>query len=396
MATPARPVRREPPPPAEQPNRPDLTAAEPEAPVISAPTDVRRVAMTVVAVLAAVFALQYAQAFLIPIVVAILIAYGLDPIVSAVTRLKVPRAAAAGLVVFAVAVSGGLAAYSMSDEAVAIVQQAPEAAQKLRQMVRTMRRGTTAIDQVQRAAKELEKTAAEATGATPPPAGVTRVQIEQPTFDGRDYLVWGSMGLVAIAGQLTLLMFLVFFLLASGDTYKRKVVKIAGKTLSQKKVTVEILDDINQQIERFLLVQAFTSVLVGVASYVVFRWFGLNHPGIWALAAGLFNSIPYLGPIVVTVGVFAVALLQFENFAQPFAVSIAALVVTSLEGMLLTPWLTSRAAQMNAVAVFIGLLFWSWVWGVWGMLLAVPMLMVFKAICDRVEDLKPVGELLGE
>jgi predicted PurR-regulated permease PerM len=77
-------------------------------------------------------------------------------------------------------------------------------------------------------------------------------------------------------------------------------------------------------------------------------------------------------------------------------VAATSLAITSLEGLLLTPWLTSRAARMNAVAVFVGLLFWGWLWGAWGMLLAVPMLMVLKAICDHVEDLRSVGELLGD
>ena len=110
----------------------------------------------------------------------------------------------------------------------------------------------------------------------------------------------------------------------------------------------------------------------------------------------MFNSIPYFGPVVVTGGIAVVAFLQFGTIAMAAFVAAIALAITSLEGFLLTPWLTSRAASMNAVAIFVGLLFWSWLWGVWGTLLAVPMLMVLKAVCDRIEDLKPVGELLGE
>jgi predicted PurR-regulated permease PerM len=173
-------------------------------------------------------------------------------------------------------------------------------------------------------------------------------------------------------------------------------VRITGPTLSDKKVTVQILDEINLQIERFLLVQVFTSAIVAVVSWAVFAWLGLEQPVIWAIAAGLFNSIPYFGPVVVTGGIFVVALLQFGNPGMASVLAGSSLLITSLEGFLLTPWLTSRAASMNPVAIFIGLLFWSWVWGVWGTILAVPMMMMAKAICDRVEDLQPVGELLGE
>jgi predicted PurR-regulated permease PerM len=193
-----------------------------------------------------------------------------------------------------------------------------------------------------------------------------------------------------------LILFLTYFLLASGDLYRRKLVRIAGPSLTHKKITVQILSEIDRQIERFLLVQVFTSVIVAVASWLAFRALGLQQAGLWGLLAGIFNSIPYFGPVLVTAATATVAFLQFGNVQMPMLVGGAALAITSLEGMLLTPWLTSRAARMNAVAVFVGLLFWGWLWSVWGMLLAVPMLMVVKAISDHVEDLKPISELLGD
>jgi len=110
----------------------------------------------------------------------------------------------------------------------------------------------------------------------------------------------------------------------------------------------------------------------------------------------VFNTIPYFGPVLVTGGTAVVAFMQFGTIHMAAIVSGVSLAITSVEGLLLTPWITSRAARMNAVAVFVGLLFWGWVWNVWGMLLAVPMLMVLKAVCDHVEDLNGVGELLGE
>ena len=91
-----------------------------------------------------------------------------------------------------------------------------------------------------------------------------------------------------------------------------------------------------------------------------------------------------------------VAFLQFDSVSKTILVCLVALAITSVEGLLLTPALLSRAARMNAAAVFTGLLFWSWIWGVWGTILAVPMLMMLKAICDHIEDLQPIGELLGE
>jgi predicted PurR-regulated permease PerM len=225
---------------------------------------------------------------------------------------------------------------------------------------------------------------------------VQRVQVEEPAIDFREYLFWGSAGALAFAGQAVLVTFFVFFLLATGDLFKRKLVRIAGPSLEKKKITVQILDEINTQIERFLLVRVITSVFVAVGSWIAFRALGLEQAGVWAIAAGVFNSIPYFGPIIVAAGTAVVAFLQFGTIAMAAYVSGVSLAITSLEGWLLTPWLTSRAARTNEVAVFVGLIFWSFVWGLWGTLLAVPMLVVLKAFCDRVEDLKPVGELLGE
>jgi predicted PurR-regulated permease PerM len=173
-------------------------------------------------------------------------------------------------------------------------------------------------------------------------------------------------------------------------------VKIAGPSLTKKKITLQILDQIDRQIEAFLLVQVLTSTIVAVGTWIAFRWLGLEQAAVWGLAAGILNSIPYFGPVVVTGGTAVVALLQFGTIPMALLVGGVSLVITSLEGLLLTPYLTGRASRMNAVAVFVGLLFWGWVWNVWGLLLAVPMLMVIKAICDHVEDFKNVGELIGE
>ena len=365
---------------------------------VAGPIGIRSLSLTVIAIVAAIFALQYGRQFFIPLVISVLVSYALDPIVSWITKRGVARSLAAAGVLLLVVGSIGVSAYSLRDEVATIVQQLPQAAQRLRAALRKDRianRGGT-IEQVQKAASELSRAANEATASTPPPKGVVRVQVEEPAVKVSDYLWWSSAGILTFAGQALSVLFLVYFMLMSGDLFKRKLVQVTGPTLTKKKITVQILDEISEQIERFLLVQVFTSVLVAVASWLAFRAVGLEQAGIWAILAGVFNSIPYFGPVVVTGGIAIVAFLQYGTIPMAAFVAVIALAITSLEGFLLTPWLTSRAASMNAVAIFVGLLFWSWLWGVWGTLLAVPMLMALKAVCDRIEDLKPVGELLGE
>ena len=370
------------------------TTAEPAA----APMDlsVRSVALTIIAAAAVMWILNWAQEVFIPIVLSVLISYALDPIVGWLMRLRIPRIAASALVMTLLTGGLGYTAWVLSDDAAAIVAQMPEAAQKLRQTLRRDRGEDGTIQQVQQAAEELQRTADEAAVRNPAPRGVQRVQIETPAVDVREYLSWGSASIIAFGGQAILIVFFVFFLLASGDLFKRKLVKLAGPSLEQKKITVKILDDINTQIARFLLVRVVTSIVVGIATWIAFRMVGLEQAGVWGIAAGVFNSIPYFGPVIVAAGTAVVAFLQFGTIEMTLYVSGISLVITTIEGWLLTPWLTSRTARTNEIAMFVGLIFWTFVWGIWGTLLAVPMLVTVKAYCDRIEDLKPIGELLGD
>jgi predicted PurR-regulated permease PerM len=379
-------------------------AAEPDPIVVRSPVDIRSVSLTILAVVATIFILQQARLVLIPVVLGVLISYALSPLVGSLVRRRVPRVLAAAVALVLLVGSIGLGVYTLSDEAMAIVANVPEAAKRLRERVVAQRREQSGalLQTVQEAAKEIERTAEVATKPSEDlqsAAGrgqIQRVQIVEPTFRASDYIWMGSVGLFGFMGQFVVIIFLVFFLLVTGDLYKRKIVKIAGPELAKKKITVQILDEINQQIESFIKVQVITSLIVAAATGAALWWFGVENYAVWGLLAGLFNSIPYLGPVIVTGGLGIVTFMQFDDLVKTAYVCGATLFITSLEGFLLVPALMGRAAQMNPVAVFVGLLFWTWIWGVWGTVLAVPMLMMLKAVCDRVEDLQPIGELLGE
>ena len=387
--------------PAPQPLPPTPGAPDEPPPTV---VDIARgpgMAIALVSTVALIYALQWAQSVLVPLVIGILVAYAIEPPVSWMARRKVPRAVGAAIALTVLLAGLGVGVYTLSGQVLQIVRQVPEAAQRVRERVRDRNVQSSALGEVQKAANELQKTAEVASaqsepkrdpGATP----VQKVEVVEPAFDARSYLYWGGMNLIAAAGQFAVIVFLVYFFLVTGDMYKRKIVKIAGPALWQKKLTVQILDEINLQISSFIRVQVLTSVIVAVATAGALWFLGVRQYVVWGLLAGIFNSIPYLGPIIVSGGLAIVAFMQFNDVGKTLTVSGVAFVITSLEGFLLTPTLMSRAARMNPVAIFVGLLFWSWVWGVWGAVLAVPMLMMLKAICDHLEDLQPVGELLGE
>ena len=369
---------------------------EPEPILIRMPVDVRNVSLSIIAGVALVLFLQYAQGVLIPVVLATLTFYALDPIVDRLQAVRVPRALGAAFVLLFLLTGTGYGLWTLRDDALAVVEELPKAAAMVRQSLRQQQRGEPgAIGKLQEAAKEIDKTAVAATGPMDrDPGGVQRVQVVQP-FRASDYLMWGSVGAVALAAQMVMILFLAYFMLVADDLYKRKLVRIAP-TLSKKKITVQIVDEIGTQIERFMLVQILTSALVAIATALALWWVGLEQPVIWGLVAGVLNSIPYFGPIVVSGGLAVVAFLQFETYQMALYVAAIAMVITTLEGWLLTPTLMGRAASINPAAIFVGILFWSWIWGVWGLVLAVPMLMMIKAVCDRIEELQPIGELLGE
>ncbi len=364
--------------------------------IADGPEDYKGLAIVVLAVIGTILMLQFAQTVLIPVVVAVLISYVLGPAVTSMHKHGLPRFLGSILVITLLCGGLGLAVYTLTDEAMAIVENVPRAARRLAERMEPKGAPEGAFEKVQAAAKEVERAAEQASDPRPVAKGVTRVQIVQPAFAATDYLWTGGVGVVAFLGQVAMVLFLVFFLLVTGDLFKRKLVKIAGPTLTRKKITVQIMDEINKQISGFLRVQVITSAAVAVATSLVLWWFGVQQFVVWGLLAGIFNSIPYLGPLVVTSALGVVAFMQFDDLLRTGYVCAAALAITSLEGWLLTPTLMGRAAQMNPVAIFVGLLFWSWVWGVMGTILAVPMLMALKAVCDRIEDLQPVGELLGE
>ena len=356
----------------------------------------RDAALIVLAVCATMGVLYWAQAAFIPIVLSILIGYALEPVVRGLVALRLPRAAAAAAVVITLAGALAGSAYLLADDATAMVANLPKAAQQLREELPRSLGGNGAIKQVQRAAEELQRTAQEATGTTGAPRGVQRVQVETPPIDIREYIKWGSASVLAFAGQALLVAFFVFFLLASGDLFKRKLVQLAGPSTERRAAMNGILDEINTHIERYLIVHVVASAVVGVATWIAFRLIGLEQAILWAIAAGVLNSIPYFGPVIVSAGAAIVAFLQFGTLGMAALVAGTSLAITSVEGWLLMPMLTSRVVRINEVALFVALIVWSFVWGVWGALLAVPMLVAIKACCDHVDRLKPVGELLGK
>ena len=369
---------------------------EPERLLLHMPVDVRNLSLVVLAILASLFVLQWARAVFIPIILSVLFSYAFSPLINWLEIKRVPRWLSSAVLLLGLLGAMLLGAYSLRVEAGQLVEALPAAAQKLGQALKSSPGKTdSALETVQKAAAQIEQATRDSAATTGPNRGATRVVIEAARFNIKNYLWTGTVGLMTLIGQVTVVVFLTYFLMLSGDTFRRKLIKLAGPSLSRKKVTLQALHEISGQIQRYLQVQLLTSLLVGILTGLALLALGLDNAAVWGVVAGVLNMVPYVGSLITAAASALVAFLQFGSVNMALAVGSASVVIHTLVGNLLTPWLTSQASRLSPVAVFMGLLVWGWLWGVWGLLLGIPILMIVKSVCDRIEDLKPIGEFLG-
>jgi predicted PurR-regulated permease PerM len=321
------------------------------------------IALWVLTCLAGAVFLRTASELFIPIVVAVLVSYALDPIVRRLNAVRIPRAVGAGLLLAGIVTGAAIGLYAIRADITEAAGALPRATRRLGEWLG---------------------------------AGTAVARQAEQTVRSPEVLQQGAGWLAAATGQLTVVVFLTYFLLISGQHFKRRLVELAGPRLEHRLITVSVLDDITGQIQRFLLIQAFTAALVATATWAALAWSGVQQAVVWGILAGVFNSIPYFGPVIVSGGLFVVAFLQFGHPWTAIEISLLALAITSIEGWVLLPLLLGKAERMHVVAIFIGVLVWTWIWGPWGTVLAVPMMAAIKSISDHVETLRPVSRLLAE
>jgi predicted PurR-regulated permease PerM len=341
-----------------------------------------------------IVALWWAQAVVIPVVVSLLISYALEPTIARLELLRIPRQIGASLVLGFLLFATGAGLYALRGEAQALAYRLPEGAHTIAQVVRTKTAGTSGPwARIQQAAKELE--AAAGSRQTRSSDGVQAVRIEEPTFRWNEWIWQGSHGVFAITTQLIVMVCLTYYLMIAGDAFKRKLVRLVGPSLSDKKLTLEILSEIDRQIGRFIWVRVSINAFVGVAVWLTFRLLGLDDAAVSGVLSGVLFTIPLAGPTIVIVGAAAAAVLQTGSIAMALTAGGICAGIAAIEGNLLGPWLLGKVGRMNAVAVFVSLLFWGWLWGAWGLVLAVPITAAIKAVCERVEDWNGFAELLS-
>src|SRR5688572_30261557 len=343
--------------------------------------DARHVSLVLLAVLAVLYTLHIAQSFLLPIVLSILLNLLLSPVVVLLRRhVRIPEPLGAGVVIVIFLGVLGFGIYRLTPVASAWVARAPESLATLQRRIQPLRQP---VEKVTKAAEQVEQ-------ATDLDKKTPQVEIKGPSLTQQ---VFG--GTTAALSSALVIIFLTYFLLASGDLFLHKLVAVLPQ-LKDKKTAVRIVRETQTQVSLYLVVTTMINTGVGIATGLALALVGMPNPVLWGVVAGVLNFVPYIGGLINTVILTLAAFLAFEDASRALLVPVVFTVINILEGNLITPMILGRRMRLNTVAVFIGLIFWWYLWGVPGAILAVPMMATIKIACDHIAALAPIGEFLAE
>jgi predicted PurR-regulated permease PerM len=361
---------------------------------------VRDVALITLTVLAVLYTLYFAAAIILPFVLAGVLGLLLSPAVNFLCeRLRFPRMLSALVLIGLLFTGIGSVGYAISVPAAGWIAKAPQSLPTLQKKLGVLRRP---IDMFENGMQQMQKlmqfgappgeqsAGAPQAEAQPQASQTQHVTVSQSSGMGMSVLA----GTRSFLGQAMTLVIVLFFLLADGDALLRRFVEILPG-LQEKKRAVQIATEVQRNISGYLVTITMMNALVGLANGVSVWLFGLPDPLLWGTAAFLLNYIPLLGPLTGMVIFFFVGLFTFSNLIWALAPAGVYLLIHIIEGETITPMLLARRFTLNPLLVIAALMFWDWLWGVTGALLAVPLLAVFKILCDNIEVLTPIGHLLG-
>jgi predicted PurR-regulated permease PerM len=371
----AKALAPEPAPTGSQPNAGKL------ANLLGEGADARHVALVGLFVLAVFYTLHLAQAFFLPIVLAILLDFLLSPVVRALRKLGLPEPAGAGIVVLGLVAVLVIGAFRLAGPASEYIAMAPESIETVRTKLRTMQ---GSVEQMTEVAEQVER------AAEGEEAQAQQVEIKGPSLFRQ---LFG--GTTAFLSAATVVIFLTYFLLAVGDLFLQKLVG-ALPQFKDKRVAVTIARETEAQISLYLFTTTLINLGVGVVTGIAMYLLGLPNAVLWGVIAAVLNFVPYVGAVANTVLLALAAFVFFEDTGRALLVPGTFLALNLIESNLVTPMIYGNRMKLNTVALFIGLVFWWYIWGIPGAILAVPMMATLKIACDHIDSLAPIGEFLGK
>ncbi len=349
--------------------------------LLEGPFGVKSLALSGLFILALFYTLYFGRAFFLPIVLSLLLSLLLSPVVRGLKKFHIPEALSAALIVLGMLGLLGFGIVQLATPAYEWMGKAPQSLRKIESRIRDLKRPVQTMSQATQQVENITKAA-----GVPDTA---KVQVTTETLGQR--MLSRATELVADA---VVMFILLYFLLASGDMFLRKLIKVLP-SLGDKKRAVEIARQIETEISTYLVTITLINVVLGLAVWGLLALIGVPNPLLWGVLAIFANYIPLLGPLLMISVLMMVGLLTFPDFPHALMPPGAFLGLHFLESYLLTPMILGRRLTLNPVVIFLGLIFWGWLWGIAGALLAVPIMMVLKIFCEHSEPLAPIGEFLG-
>jgi predicted PurR-regulated permease PerM len=349
------------------------------ADLMQKPFGVQSISLTGLFILAVFYTIYFLRSILLPIVLALLISFLLRPIVRGLARLKVPLPVSAALILigFLALVPYGISA--LTAPTMGWLQKAPAGLTELQHKLLPVKKS---IAQVTQATDEIEKLAS-ASGETKS-VEVKRHPITEIFF----------MRTPEFIASAILSVILLYFLLVYDQAFIAKLVKLLP-TLSDKKTAVAIAHDIESQVSRYLFTITIINACLGLAVGTAVGLLGLRNPVMWGAMVALLNFVPYLGALTGIICMTIGALLSFDSLGYALVFPAVYLAFGTLEGSFITPWVMGRSLTLNPVIILLSLTFWGWMWGIVGIILAVPILAAFKIFCAHIKPMEPIAEFLS-
>jgi predicted PurR-regulated permease PerM len=348
--------------------------------LLQKPFDVRSVALTGLFILAILYTMYFMRSVLLPIVLALLLSYLLRPIIRALARLKIPSLISSALVLIALL---ALVTYGLSSLVTPLagwLQKAPTGFAELQHKLMPVKQS---LAQVAQASGQIEKLAAAESQTAP------KVEVQHHPIT--DMLFVRTPEFIASA---VLLLVLLYSLLAYDGVFMSKLIKLLP-TLSDKKRAVSIVVDIESHVSRYLFTVTIINICLGVAVGTTVGLLGLRNPVMWGVMVAVLNFVPYLGALTGIVCMTVGAVLSFDSFGYALIFPAVYLGYGILEGSFITPWVMGRSLILNPVIILLSLTFWGWMWGIVGIILAVPILAAFKIFCAHIKPMEPIAEFLS-
>lgn len=353
---------------------------------IAQPADIHSIALTGLFILAVLYSLYFARPVLLPFALALMINFLLRPLIQRLEKIHIPPSLSAILVLLGFVATFGGTGYLLAHPATEWIARAPEITRQVGVKIQKLRKP---FERFTKVAEQMGHLADGDGGGANAKPQAPEVKVKQPIVT-----LQMLAGTQDVLGQFVVVFILLYFLLASGDFFLRKLIKVMP-TLSDKKRALKISNEIQHEISRYFLTVTLINAGMGLALGTAFSFIGMPSPYLWGAASFLLNFVPYLGALVGIILTALVALISFDSLGHALLVPAAYLVIATLEGNFITPMILGRRFTLHPVIIFIWLIFWGWLWGVPGALLAVPMLSALKILCDHLEGLHNLGEFLG-